>query len=151
LDLLGHPAGQPEIAAMLSEFAISNTPSLPDVPPDEQSWHDWLMNGARGIEFGFQDQADYRAQDPQLRGKGPLLLTQVCFYCQHSGIQPYGGPLPFGLLPNDGKPEVQRKLRATGIAPRSYSRDVWDLSKFRLIVAYASGNTQIASVLCLLP
>ena len=151
LGLLGYPAEHPEIAAILSEFGINRSPSLRDVPADEQSWHDWLANGARGIEFGFQDQADYRAQDPQLRGKGPLLLTQICFYRQHAGIQPYDDPLPFGLLPNDDKFEVQRKLRTTGIAPRSYTRDVWDLPKFRLIVAYDAGNRRIASVLSLLP
>jgi hypothetical protein len=151
LELLGHSAEQPEIAAMLSEFGIRSRPSLQDAPPDEQSWHDWLVNGALGIEFGFQDQADYRAQNPHLRGKGPLLLTQICFYRQHAGIQPYNGPLPFGLLPSDDKSAVQRKLLTTGISPRSYTRDVWDLPKFRLIVAYDAGNSRIASVLCLLP
>jgi hypothetical protein len=151
LSLLGLPATQPEIMLALAEFGITASPSLPDVPPDEQAWFDWLINGRRGIEFGFQDQADLLAQDPQLRGKGPLLLTQICFYCQHPGIEPYDGPLPFRISVPDGKAQVRSKLLASGASGRSYIRDVWDLQGFRIIVAYTPDGGQVASVLCLLP
>jgi hypothetical protein len=137
----------------LAEYGLTPGPSLPgpETPSDEPEWYDWLISGNRGIEFGFQDQADFLAQDPQLRGKGPLLLTQICFYCQHPGIRPYNGDLPFGLSPADSKAEVRRKLLTTGASRRSYTRDVWDLPRFRLIVAYAPDGGQLASVLCLLP
>ncbi len=151
LGLLGLSAAHERVVRALSEFGFVSGPMLPARPRDEQTWFDWLTSGSRGIEFGFQDQADFLAQAPQLRGREQLLLTQLCFYCAHPGVDPYVGPLPFGILRDDGRDEVRRKLATTGIAPRSYIRDVWDLPSFRLIVSYVRGGDAVASILCLLP
>jgi hypothetical protein len=153
LGLLGRPASEPGIRFALAEFGITSAPALPapEPPADEQEWFDWLISGRWGIEFGFEDQAYFLAQEPALRGNLPLLLTQLYFYCDHPGVQPYQGDLPFGLLRTDNRAEVRRKLREIDARRRFNIRDVWDMPRFRMIVSYAPDDAGIASILCLLP
>jgi len=153
LRLLGLDSTQATVRFALAEFGIMSVPALPapEPPADEPEWFDWLISGRNGIEFGFEDQAYFLAQDPKLRGSGPLLLTQLCFYCDYPGVQPYQGELPFGLLRTDTRAVVRRKLQSVDARRRLYVRDVWDMPRMRMIVAYAPDDAGIASILCLLP
>jgi hypothetical protein len=153
LGLLGRSATDHEVQAAMAESGITSMPALqkPDSPHDDPDWFDWLLSGRHGIEFGFGDEAYIRARSPKLRGKGPLLLCQLYFYCEHAGIFPYRGDLPFHLCHADDRAEVRRKLVRVEPVRRSYVRDVWNFPDYRMVVAYTFGGRTIASVVCLIP
>jgi hypothetical protein len=152
LNLLGERATHAGVLAALAEFGISSRPSLepPENPNDEPDWYNWLLSGRDGIEFGFVDPAYLLARRPSLRGTVPLVLAQLYFYGRHPGVAPYQGDLPFGLSLSDSRAEVRRKLHRFEPVRRSYVRDVWDLPRYRMIVAYVPGVAGVASILCML-
>jgi hypothetical protein len=153
LSLLGQPAASVDVITAMAEYGIHDTPSLtePDSPHDETGWYDWLTAGALGVEFGFADQAYLMAHDPALRGQGPLILAQLYFYLRQAGVNPYQGPLPLGLSASDDRAAVRRKMGKLAAASRWYIRDVWDLQRFRLVVAYRTGDALMESAAFLLP
>lgn len=151
-DLLGSPSTRPQIEDRLRWSGIVDLPQVkidhldPDGPVVEVQ--DWLLSSRAGIEFGFEDEASWRGLDPFHFGRGPMLLTQIYFYGGREGIAPYSGPLPCGVQTTDDRDTVRARLARFESVRRSYVRDTWDLSEFRMTVSYAEDGARIDFVLC---
>ncbi len=150
--LLGKAANDPEVLDLLKHFAVRWPPELEVIDEDdelegESDWYVWRPSSRMGIEFGFQDEAHLKALAVDLRGRSPLVLSSVTFYGQHEGVRPYQGVLPYGLMLNDSRATVRKKLSVLGTAPRSHLRDVWEPPPHRIVVQHVLGPDIIDSVL----
>jgi hypothetical protein len=146
--LLGAKADDPQVLEALRDFAIRWPPELDETdPPEDQDWHCWRPSSANGFEFGFQDEAFLRALEPKQRGKGPLILSSVCFYGDHEGVKPFSGVMPFGISLGDSRDAVRAKLTSLEVSPRVHLRDVWDTPRHRIIVEHDQTTGRLGSVL----
>lgn len=147
--LLGKPADDPEVVGALADYAVRWPPVLdpPDPDDDDPDWYVFRPSSARGLEFGFQDEAHLRARDPAERGQGPLVLSQLYFYGQHEGVQPFQEELPFGVSHSDSPAAVRAKLTAVAGAPRSHRRDVWDAPGYRIVVQHVPHRDLLDSLM----
>lgn len=152
--LLGRASTDPRIDAELTRFGIDDRPRVkiddedPDGPVVEVQ--DWVINNAVGIEFGFDDEASWHGLDEFERGRHPMLLTQIYFYCDHEEVHSYPGPLPFGLKLSDNRRAVRARMAAVESTRRSYIRDTWELRDFTMTVSYVDDDARIDFVLCML-
>ena len=128
--LLGRPSTDPDVDRVLTHFKLRRRPAV-ELEEDEDgdvevlNTQDWLTNRARGIEFGFEDQAAFAGDDPDQQGKGPMLFTQLYFYGEHPEVQPYTvDALPFGIRQGVDRAMVRRRLAAFEATRRSWVRDV---------------------------
>ncbi|HEY0709771.1 MAG TPA: hypothetical protein VGG33_23360, partial [Polyangia bacterium] len=145
MSLLGRTADDPEVQKALKDIAHGAQPELD--PEDEDKLVDWILVNELGLEFGFEDEAYVRAEDPEKRRQSPLLFTQVYFYGETARTEACPLPLPFGLALADDRNVVRSKLRAHEAVRRSYVRDAWELPDFNLIVAYSKDTGLVESVL----
>lgn len=154
VSLLGCPSSDPKIEATLVRFRVRNRPEVErdeeDVDGPVVNALDWVKNSRTGIEFGFEDQASFEGLDPSECGDGPMLLTQIYFYGDHDGVEPYRGPLPFGLQLDDDRSVVRTKLRSMERTRRSSRSDTWELPEYRLTVTYTEGGAHVDFILCML-
>lgn len=138
LTLLGHPHSDPDVRATLEALRIGRDPEVlhnddDDMMPQTQ---DFFGNLHLGIEFGFEDEASFRGLHPDEIGKGPMLMTHIYFFVDHDGTTPFEGTLPFGISAEDTNEEVRARMASIEPNRRSYIRDVWDHSKYRVIASY---------------
>lgn len=152
--LLGCPSTDRKIEATLVRFGVRNRPEVErddeDVDGPVVYAQDWVKNGRTGIEFGFEDQASFEGLDESERGEGPMLLTQIYFYGEHEGVEPYRGPLPFGLQLTDDRKIVRTKFHSLERTRRSSQSDTWELPEYRITVLYTDGGAQIDFIICML-
>jgi hypothetical protein len=148
VSLLGHTSGAPDVQASLVELAHGMQPSLD--PDDDDSFVDWITVNELGLEFGFEDEAFVHAFEASRRRRGPLLLTQVCFYGDTANTRPFPYALPFGLSFDDDRAAARHKLSEREPCRRSYVRDTWSFPRFHVTLAY-NDNERLESILCYLP
>lgn len=153
--LLGCPATDPLVEQALAHFRIRRRPQLEwdedDVDGPVVETRDWLINRRLGIEFGFEDEAAFLGREAGEYGLGPMLLTQLYFYCDHEGVNPYRGTLPFGLQCGDSRDSARVRLSTWEATRRSYVRDTWELEGATAIISYVDDGRRIGFVLCTLP
>jgi hypothetical protein len=149
--LLGKEATDPEVVEALADLEILWPPELeePEDDPDEEpDWYVWRPSSKNGFEFGFQDEAHLRARDTDLRGKGPLILSQVYFYGEHEGVHPFAGELPYGLQLAEPLTAARDKVtKVIGAPPRIHRRAVWDGPDARLVLQHVPGRDLLDSLL----
>lgn len=154
LELLGRASTDPRIGSALVRFGIHNRPhvKIDMEDPDGPIVHtqDWVINNGIGIEFGFEDEASWFGVDESERGQGSMLLTQIYFYGDHPEVRPYHEHLPFGLQLTDDRRTVRMKLASLEETRRSYIRDTWELTGFRMTVSYVDEGARIGFILCML-
>lgn len=152
--LLGQPSAAAQVDAALTHFGVTERPALTIDPDDPDgpvvTVQSWVGNLLLGIEFGFDDEAAWRGWDEFERGRHPMLLTQIYFYCDHQGVRPYPAPLPCGLLGSDDRRTVRAKMAQWTRTCRAYQRDVWRLPEFDLVGSYVAGDTHLDFLLCML-
>lgn len=152
--LLGRPSNDPHVIAELARAGIDERPRAKidenDADGPVIQTQDWLLKSAAGIEFGFDDEASWRGWVEFERGRHQMLLTQIYFYGEHKGVNPYAGHLPFGLALSDDREIVRSKMMPLEITRRSYVRDVWDSRDYRITVSYVDTDERIGFVLCAL-
>lgn len=144
--LLGLRLAAPEVQDALARLARGVQPELD--PEADEALVDWVLVNEIGLEFGFEDEAYVLALDPELRGEGPLLLTQLYFYGDTPDTRRFPGVLPFGLDFADDRDAVRRKLAAHESTRRSYVRDTWTLPRFEVAVDYGEADGRLESVFC---
>ena len=151
LALIGHRADEPSIPAVLAALGTRRRPEL-DLE-DRDALVDWVLVRRKGIEFGFADEACFRAEPKWKRRRKPgaLILHQIYFYTKREDIADFTGALPFELRWNDNRTTVRRKLAAFQDTARFYRKDVWDVPNFRIVVDYKRDFKSIDSILCLRP
>ncbi len=144
--LFGAAMGDASLDAL---FAQLDTDRRPHLPVDDYRYHDWVMVPAKGVELGFSD-SQHQAGGPfYLWGSGDLLLTQVYFYADFEGIDPYQGELPYGLRLEDDRDTAREKLSAFEATRHSGLNDTWDVEGYRLNLTYDDDEQGIARVACL--
>ena len=152
--LLGRPSTGPDIDRVLNHFKLRRRPAVVVEEDDDGDvevleTQDWLTNRARGIEFGFEDQAAFVGDDPSQQGKGPMLLTQLYFYGEHPDVQPYTvDALPFGIRVDDDRATVRQRLAALEPTRRSWTRDAWETPDCLMTVSYVADGARLGFVLC---
>lgn len=144
VELLGRPLDDPAVQGALALWAHGMQPELDAEDPDALA--DWVTVNERGLEFGFEDQANLLAMDPALRRDGPLILSQVCFFGETPRTQPFGGLLPFGLDWQMDAGAVRLRMSELDEVRRSYRRDVWCAAAFDMVAAYGAEG-QLESLL----
>jgi hypothetical protein len=154
LRLLGRLATDPDVERLLDHFKIRRRPEveLDDEAADGPviQKQDWLKNLHAGIEFGFEDEATFTGNESLTPGKGPMLLTQIYFYGEHSVMRPYVDRMPFNLQTHDDRQKVRQLMSQFEPTRRSWVRDTWEPPECRLTVSYTEGGAQISFVLCAL-
>jgi hypothetical protein len=152
---LGKPADDPEVVEVLAELEILWSPELDESEEgsdEEPDWYVWRPSSKNGFEFGFQDQAHLKAEAPEKRGQGPLVLSQVYFYGEHQGVDPFTGELPYGLELADPAKAARDKVTAVvGEPPRLHRRAVWDFEGKRIVLQHVPQRDQLDSLLVKLP
>lgn len=139
---LGLPHDDPGIMGLLRRFAITRTPSVERDSFDNaedggiSSPQDWLSNLARGIEFGFEDEAAFTGEPPDVWGLGPMLLTQIYLYADHPKATAYEGALPFGLDRGDDRAAVRARLDPQAKERRARDLDTWAFDGFMVTAGY---------------
>lgn len=139
---LGLPDDDPGILGLLRRFAITRTPAVERDAFDEAqeaevaSPQDWLSNLARGIEFGFEDEAAFTGEPADVWGLGPMLLTQIYLYADHPEAAAYEGALPFGIHHDDDREMVRNRLDPQAQERRSRDLDSWTFAGFMLTAGY---------------
>jgi len=145
LSLLGTRADDERVQALLTRLG---TPLRPKLPVDEYRFHDWIMIPELGIELGFSDSQLQSGGLFYLWGSGDILLTQVYFYANFEGIDPYQGELPYGLSMDDSRDAARAKLVAFDASRHSGLKDTWDVDGHRLSVTYDEDELAIAGIAC---
>jgi hypothetical protein len=148
LPLLGLRSSDLPVESALRLLAHGMEPELD--PEDEEKLVDWVTVNEIGLELGFEDEAYVRADNPETRRRGPLLLTQLYFYGDTPRTQPFPYPLPLGLTFEDSRDDVRRKMAVHDGRHRYYIRDAWELPKFNVAAAYQKDSGTLESVLCYL-
>lgn len=98
---------------------------------------DWLSNPSLGIEFGFEDEAAFLGSPMSTWGEGPMLLTQIYLYSNHTHQNPYRGELPFGIVHGDGPNELRAKVDPRAMRRRSRNRDTWVFPNCMMTAEYS--------------
>jgi hypothetical protein len=153
IQLLGRHSTDPAVLQALTQHRIRRRPEV-DLNDDGTVFNprDFLLARRRGIEFGFEDQASFQGDDPDMQGKGPMLLTQLYFYGAQPDVHPYTiDSLPYRIRLDDDRHAVRQKLAHYEPARRSWVRDTWELPGHFLVVSYADDDARIGSILCALP
>jgi hypothetical protein len=145
LMLLGTPADDERAKAL---FARLDLPRAPRLPVDDYRFHDWVMIPELGIELGFSDSQLQAGAPFYLWGSGQALLTQVYFYADFDGIDPYAGELPFGLQMSDDRDTVREKLAAFEATRHSGLNDTWDVDGYRMGITFDDDELAIARISC---
>lgn len=146
LGYLGLPQDDRAVVALLRQFLITRMPSVErdsfDEPDDSEITNpqDWLANLARGIEFGFEDEASFNGEPPDLWGLGPMLLTQIYLYSNHPEAASYLGALPFGIDHGDDRETIRAKLDPLAKERRSRELDTWAFDGFMVTCGYLDGG-----------
>ena len=154
---LGLPHDDPGIMGLLRRFAITRTPTVErdafEEPADAEisSPQDWVSNLARGIEFGFEDEAAFTGEPPDVWGLGPMLLTQIYLYADHPEAATYEGALPFGLDHGDDRAGVRAKLDPQAKERRSRDLDSWSFEGFMVTAGYLDNGKLSFIVLLFAP
>jgi hypothetical protein len=149
IKLLGLGADDILVQTSLDQLARGMQPELD--PENEEVLIDWVTVNEIGLEYGFQDEAYFRAWNPDMRRKVRLILTQLYFYGDTSKTRPFPFSLPFGLTFTDDRASVRRKLVAFDNKRRSYIRDAWSLPNFDITIAYGGETNLLESIYCHLP
>lgn len=152
---LGRLDTDPQVVAALKSSGVARRPrvqvDLHDVDGLVHQAQDWVSNLSNGIEFGFHLKDAFEGASRADLFPGPMLLTEVYFYGPRDGVQPYSGALPFGLVLGEPRDATRARLRARGMPCRSYTRDVWDTDKFRLVLDFDKEGLALQWVACVLP
>ncbi|QEI07299.1 hypothetical protein FXN63_16680 [Pigmentiphaga aceris] len=146
LSLLGTRADDERVQALLTRLG---TPLRPKLPVEDYRFHDWIMIPELGIELGFSDSQLQSGGFFYLWGSGDILLTQVYFYANFEGIDPYQGELPYGLSMEDSRDAVRAKLAAFEASRHSGLKDTWDVDGYRMSVTYDEDELAVAGIACL--
>lgn len=146
LELLGLALDAPGVQAALARWARGMQPELD--PDEEDRLFDHIAVPELGLELGFEDEAYVRALDPDLRRRGPLLLTQLYFYGNTPGTRAFPGTLPFELSFADDRRAVRHRLAAYEATRRSYVRDAWTLPGFDVAATYGETDGLLESIFC---
>lgn len=149
--LLGATTEDPRVRLALDVYRLDPPVVAADDDEEEPDWYVWRPSARAGVEFGFQDPAHLNGSDPSQRGRDPLVLSSVCFYGAHDGVDPHSGQFPLGLTREDGRETIRRKIEPLGGTYRAHVRDTWDLQDRRIIVAYGRSGDVLGSVLVRLP
>ena len=149
LRLLGVNVEEPRARRLLVDLAHGVLPELD--PDDPDDIFDWVTVKDIGLEFGFVDQAYFKASDESLRRTAPLVLFQLYFYGDTPTTRPFPYPLPFDLSFADDRAAVHRKLDQYESTRRSYIRDSWRLPDFDVTVGYYRTTGLLESIYCHVP
>ena len=144
---LGRRADDESVEQVFVELRTRRRPRL--ASEEDNEFRSWVLIRRRGIELGFMDEAYLRASERPKgsRGRRPLVLYQVYFYTRRDDISDFSGRLPFNLQWMDSREVVRRKL-AHESTRRSYLKDAWDLTGYRMIVDYKPQGKAIDMVVC---
>lgn len=155
LDYLGLSQDDQAVVALLRRFLITRQPSVErDAFDDEDAGgeivrpQDWVSNLSRGVEFGFEDEASFNGEPPDVWGLGPMLLTQIYLYARHAEAAPYEGNFPFDIAPGDDRAVLRAKLDPLARERRSRRLDTWAFDGFMVTAGYL--DDEVLSYLVLL-
>ena len=151
IKLLGLSSTHGEIESILRRFGIKRRPKLQVDEEDADGpiveVQDWVINSRVGIEFGFEDEASLLGLERLEFGAGPMILKQIYLYGEHQGVNVYQGSLPFGLNMEDDRKTVRNKLSKFETLRRSYVRDTWVFSGYKMAVSYVDEDKRIGFII----
>jgi hypothetical protein len=151
INLLGRPADDPDVRALLERLKIIREPEI-DVDENDEitTTQDWLINRLLGVELGFQLKSEALGEGLLGSETDVLILNQVYFYGHHADVEPYRGRFPFDLTLDDDRAMVRQRLAAHERTRRSYTRDCWEPPAFRFVVGYVDGGAHFDGAICVL-
>lgn len=144
VDLLGRDLADPQVEALLSDFAITKRPKIVRGDPTAV-----VKNESKGIEITFRDAAalDVGAR-PDQKGK-PVLQSVRMYGERHDTFRRFEGKLPLGLGFDMLRPAVEAALGGEPSWENAEAKHArWDLDGFCVFVRFQAdtGAVRIASV-----